>query len=51
VPDAEECGGWMPGYSLGMTVRERFPDAQTLDLLDLSAMCFDTRTKAFFVGR
>jgi hypothetical protein len=34
-----------------MAVRERFPDAQTLDPLYLSALCFDTQTKAVFVGK
>jgi L-ascorbate metabolism protein UlaG (beta-lactamase superfamily) len=41
----------MPIYPLGIAVRERYPDAQTLDPLYLSALCFDTQTRDFFVGR
>jgi hypothetical protein len=38
-------------YPLGMAVRERFPDAQTIDPLYLSPVCFDTATKAVFIGK
>jgi len=41
----------MPVYPLGIAVRDRFPDAQTIDPLYLSALCFDTQSKEFFVGR
>ena len=41
----------MPIYPLGMAVREKFPDAQTIDPLYLSALCFDTQSREFFVGR
>jgi L-ascorbate metabolism protein UlaG (beta-lactamase superfamily) len=41
----------MPIYPLGIAVREKYPDAQTLDPLYLSPLCFDTQTKDFFVGR
>jgi len=41
----------MPIYPLGIAVRERFPDAQTIDPLYLSALCFDTQSKEFFVGK
>ena len=41
----------MPIYPLGIAVREKFPDARTIDPLYLSALCFDTKLKAFFVGK
>jgi L-ascorbate metabolism protein UlaG (beta-lactamase superfamily) len=41
----------MPVYPLGIAVREKFPDAQTIDPLYLSPSCFDTASKAVFVGR
>ncbi|RPH65889.1 MAG: hypothetical protein EHM78_24595 [Myxococcaceae bacterium] len=41
----------MPIYPLGIAVREKFLDAQALDPLYMSALCFDTQSKAFFVGR
>jgi L-ascorbate metabolism protein UlaG (beta-lactamase superfamily) len=41
----------MPVYPLGIAVRDKFPDAQTVDPLYLSALCFDTQSKEFFVGR
>jgi hypothetical protein len=41
----------MPIYPLGIAVRDKFPDAQTIDPLYLSALCFDTHSKEFFVGR
>jgi L-ascorbate metabolism protein UlaG (beta-lactamase superfamily) len=41
----------MPVYPLGIAVRDKFPDAQTIDPLYLSALCFDTKSKEFFVGR
>ena len=41
----------MPVYPLGIAVRERFPDAQTLDPLYLSPLCFDTQSKALYAGR
>jgi L-ascorbate metabolism protein UlaG (beta-lactamase superfamily) len=41
----------MPVYPLGIAVREKFPDAQTLDPLYLSALCFDTQSREFFVGK
>lgn len=41
----------MPIYPLGIAVREKYPDAQTLDPLYLSALCFDTTSRAFFVGK
>ena len=41
----------MPIYPLGIAVREKFPDAQTIDPLYLSALCVDTQSKEFFVGR
>ena len=41
----------MPIYPLGIAVRDKFPDAQTIDPLYLSALCFDTQSREFFVGR
>ena len=41
----------MPIYPLGIAVRDKFPDARTIDPLYLSALCFDTQSKEFFVGR
>jgi hypothetical protein len=41
----------MPVYPLGIAVREKFPDTQTIDPLYLSGLCFDTQSKEFFVGR
>jgi hypothetical protein len=41
----------MPIYPLGIAVRDKFPDAQTIDPLYLSALCFDTHSREFFVGR
>jgi L-ascorbate metabolism protein UlaG (beta-lactamase superfamily) len=41
----------MPIYPLGVAVREKFSDAQTLDPLYLSALCFDTASREFFVGK
>jgi L-ascorbate metabolism protein UlaG (beta-lactamase superfamily) len=41
----------MPIYPLGIAVRERFPDAQTIAPLYLSGLCFDTQSKEFFVGK
>ena len=41
----------MPIYPLGIVVREKFADAQTLDPLYLSALCFDTASREFFVGK
>jgi len=41
----------MPIYPLGIAVRDKFPDAQTVDPLYLSALCFDTQSREFFVGR
>ena len=41
----------MPIYPLGIAVRDTFPDAQTIDPLYLSGLCFDTESKEFFVGR
>jgi L-ascorbate metabolism protein UlaG (beta-lactamase superfamily) len=41
----------MPIYPLGMAVRDKFPDAQTIDPLYLSALCFDTQSREFFVGK
>ena len=41
----------MPIYPLGIAVRDKFPDAQTIDPLYLSALCVDTQSKEFFVGR
>ena len=41
----------MPIYPLGIAAREVFPDVQTIDPLYLSALCFDTQAKEFFVGR
>jgi L-ascorbate metabolism protein UlaG (beta-lactamase superfamily) len=41
----------MPIYPLGIAVREKFPDAQTIDPLYLSALCFDTQSREFFVGK
>lgn len=41
----------MPIYPLGIAVREKFPDAQTIDPLYLSALCFDTQSKEFVVGK
>jgi L-ascorbate metabolism protein UlaG (beta-lactamase superfamily) len=41
----------MPVYPLGIAVREKFPDAQTIDPLYLSGLCFDTGSREFFVGR
>jgi hypothetical protein len=41
----------MPIYPLGIAVRDKFPDAQTIDPLYLLALCFDTHSKEFFVGR
>jgi hypothetical protein len=41
----------MPIYPLGIAAREVFPDVQTIDPLYLSALCFDTQAREFFVGR
>jgi hypothetical protein len=41
----------MPIYPHGIAAREEFPDAQTIDPLYLSALCFDIQAKEFFVGR
>lgn len=41
----------MPIYPLGIAVRDKFPDAQTIDPLYLSALCFDTQSREFFVGK
>ena len=41
----------MPIYPLGIAVRDRFSDAQTIDPLYLSALCFDTQSREFFVGK
>ena len=41
----------MPIYPLGIAVRDKFPDAQTVDPLYLSALCFDTQSREFFVGK
>ena len=41
----------MPIYPLGIAVREKFPDAQTIDPLYLSPICFDTASRAVFAGR
>ncbi len=41
----------MPVYPLGIAVRDAFPDAQTIDPLYLSGLCFDTQSKEFFVGK
>jgi L-ascorbate metabolism protein UlaG (beta-lactamase superfamily) len=41
----------MPVYPLGIAVRDKFPDAQTIAPLYLSALCVDTKSKEFFVGR
>lgn len=41
----------MPVYPLGIAVREKYPDAQTIDPLYLSGLCFDIQTKDFFVGK
>lgn len=41
----------MPIYPLGIAARDVFPDAQTIDPLYLSALCFDIQAKEFFVGR
>jgi hypothetical protein len=41
----------MPVYPLGIAVRDKFPDAQTIAPLYLSALCVDTKSKEFYVGR
>jgi L-ascorbate metabolism protein UlaG (beta-lactamase superfamily) len=41
----------MPIYPLGMAVRQKYPDARTIDPLYLQAMCFDTQSKEFYVGK
>jgi len=41
----------MPIYPLGMAVRDKFPDARTIDPLYLSALCFDTQSREFYVGK
>jgi L-ascorbate metabolism protein UlaG (beta-lactamase superfamily) len=41
----------MPIYPLGLAVRAKYPDAQTIDPLYLSALCFDTQSKEFLVGK
>ena len=41
----------MPVYPLGIAVREKYPDAQTIDPLYLSGMCFDIQTKDVYVGK
>jgi L-ascorbate metabolism protein UlaG (beta-lactamase superfamily) len=41
----------MPIYPLGIAVRQKFPDARTIDPLYLQAMCFDTTSKEFYVGK
>jgi hypothetical protein len=41
----------MPIYPLGIAVRDKFPDAQTIDPLYRSALCFDTQSREFFVGK
>jgi L-ascorbate metabolism protein UlaG (beta-lactamase superfamily) len=41
----------MPVYPLGIAARDKFPDAQTIDPLYLSGLCFDIRSKEFFVGK
>ena len=41
----------MPIYPLGIAARDKFPDAQTIDPLYLSGLCFDIQSKEFFVGK
>jgi len=41
----------MPIYPLGIAVRDKFPDARTIDPLYLSALCFDTQSREFYVGK
>ena len=41
----------MPVYPLGIAVRQRWSDATTIDPLYLSALCFDTASKEFLIGK